>query len=32
MGTHQEKEGLTLAIMLVGTPEVGLNVHIHQWF
>ncbi len=30
--THQEREGPPLAMMLVGTPKVGLNIHIHQWF
>ncbi len=29
---HQEREGPPLAMMLVGTPKVGLNIHIHQWF
>jgi len=32
MGIHYEIEGPPLAMMLFGTPEVGLNIHIHQWF
>jgi len=31
MGTHYEIEGPPLAIMLIGTPEASLNIHIHQW-
>jgi hypothetical protein len=31
MGTHYEIEGPPLAIMLIGTLEASLNIHIHQW-
>jgi hypothetical protein len=29
VGTHYEIEGPPLAMMLIGTPEAGLSIHIH---
>jgi hypothetical protein len=31
MDNHQERKGPPLAMMLIGTPKLGLSVHIHQW-
>jgi hypothetical protein len=30
-GTHEEREGPSLTMMLVGILEANLSFHIHQW-